>query len=170
MAKQATQLQPSGQATIYNYLLNEVLASQIDTSEDFWIVAPWVTNFRLDNPYHVCFQEIVETRQESLRLFDILHQIAANGTQVKITVGDDSRYHSPLKQLSQQSDRILVRQLTDLHTKAYVGRYGAIDGSLNLTNSGINHNLELFDYYHDERHICELRQKCVQYFERGKPL
>jgi hypothetical protein len=170
MAKQSTRLQPSGQATIYNYLLNEVLASQLHSSETFWIVSPWVTNFRLDNPYYVSFQEIVETKQEALHLFDILHQIAANGTQVKITVGKDSRYHSPLKQLSQQSDRILVRQLSHLHTKAYVGRYGAINGSLNLTNSGVHQNIELFAYYHDERHICELRQKCLQYFEQGVPL
>ena len=168
MAKQSTRLQPSGQATIYNFLLNEVLASQAGESSILWIVAPWIINFRLDNPYYVSFQEIVETRQEALHLFDIIHQIAANGNDVKIVAGMDTRYHSALKQLSQQSDRIFVRKLPDLHMKAYVGCYGAIDGSLNLTYSGINQNIELFTYYHDEHNICQLQQECERCFERGE--
>jgi hypothetical protein len=73
MAKQSTKL-PSGQATLYNFLLNEVLASQLGSSDTFLIVAPWVTNFPLNNPYYVSFQEVVETKQETLHLFDILHQ------------------------------------------------------------------------------------------------
>lgn len=168
MAKQSTQLQPSGQATIYNFLLNEVLSSQVGESSTFWIVSPWIKNFRLDNPYYVSFQEIVETRQEALYLFDIIHQIAANGNDVKIIAGKDTRYHSALKQLGQQSDRIFVRKLPDLHMKAYVGRYGAIDGSLNFTYSGINQNIELFTYYHDEHNICKLKKECEQCFERGE--
>lgn len=170
MAKQSTQLQASGQATIYNFLLNEVLASQLDDSSTFWIVAPWVTNFRLDKPYYVSFQQIVETKQEALHLFDILHQIAANGSNVNITVGTDSNYHSPLKQLSQQSDRIQVKVLPELHSKIYVGRYGAIDGSFNLTGRGLNQNIELFTYYHDERNLAQLGQMCCEYFNKGNSL
>jgi PLD-like domain len=168
MAKQSTRLQPSGQAMLYNFLLNEVLASQVGESGTFCIVSPWIINFRLDNPYYISFQEIVETRQEALHLFDILHQISANGNDVKIVAGMDSRHHSALKQLSQQSDRIFVRKLPELHMKAYVGRYGAIDGSLNLTYSGINQNIELFTYYYDEHNICKLKQECEQCFERGE--
>jgi PLD-like domain len=170
MAKQSTQLQPSGQATIYNFLLNEVLASQLDDTGTFWIVAPWVTNFRLDKPYYVSFQQIVETKQEALHLFDILHQIAANGSNVNITVGTDSSYHSPLRQLSQQSDRIQVKVLPELHSKIYVGRYGAIDGSFNLTGRGLNQNIELFTYYHDERNLAQLGQVCCEYFNKGNSI
>jgi len=169
MAKQSTKL-PSGQATLYNFLLNEVLASQLGSGDTFLIVAPWVTNFPLNNPYYVSFQEIVETKQETLHLFDILHQIATNGTDVKITVGTDSRYHSPLKQLSQQNIRIQTKVLPELHAKAYVGNYGAIDGSLNLTNNGVHKNIELFTYYHDELNRARLRQICLQHFEQGESL
>ncbi|NER19822.1 MAG: hypothetical protein F6J96_03500 [Symploca sp. SIO1C2] len=173
MAKQSTILQPSGQAVFYNFLLNEVLASQLGGNYQFWIVSPWVTNFRLDNPYYVSFQEVVETKQEALHLFDVLHQIAANGSDVCITVRPEQkeeRYHSWLKQLSKRNPRIQVRVLPELHTKAYVGRYGALDGSLNLTNGGVNRNIELYTYYHDKRNISQLRQICVQYFEQGEPL
>lgn len=173
MGKQSTKLQPSGQAMLYNFLLNELLASQLKGSYEFWIVSPWVTNFRLDTPYYVSFQEIVETKQEALHLFDILHQIAANGGNVRITVGSDdsdSRYHPPLRQFSRSCDRIEIRVLPELHTKAYVGRYGSLDGSLNLTGGGVNQNIELYTYYHDERNIAQLRQICIHHFEQGLPL
>ncbi len=175
MAKQSTKLQPSGQAMLYNFLLNELLASQLEANYEFWIVSPWVTNFRLDTPYYVSFQEIVETKQEALHLFDILHQIAANGGNVYITIvsdNSDSQYHPPLRQLSRSNDRIQIRRLTELHTKAYVGRYGAIEGSLNLTGGGVNKNIELYTYYHDERNIAQLRQFCKDHFnlKQGLPL
>jgi len=169
VAKRST-LQRSGQAMIYNFLLNEVLASQIGDHFEFWIVAPWVTNFRLANPYYVSFQEVVETKQDSLHLFDVLHQISANGGSVFITVGDDSDYHSALRQLAKRSDRIQVRVLSALHTKAYVGRYGALDGSLNLTDGGVNQNIELYNYCHDERSIAQLRQHCIQHFDQAVQL
>ncbi|MBD2665158.1 hypothetical protein B6N60_04603 [Richelia sinica FACHB-800] len=170
MAKQSTQLQRSGQAMFYNFLLNEILASQLEGSYEFWIVSPWVTNFRLEEPYYVSFGEIVETKQEALHLFDILHQMAANGGKVYITIGSDKEYHPLLRQLSNKSDRIQVRILSELHAKAYVGRYGAVDGSLNLTAGGVNQNIELYTYNHDERSIAQLRQVCIQHFEQGLPL
>jgi hypothetical protein len=164
MAKRST-IQASGQAMIYNFLLNEVLASQIQENYEFWVVAPWVTNFRLEQPFHVSFQEIIDTKQEYLSLFDILYQIAANGGHVYITVGDYPDYYSPIKALSQRNRLIQVRVLPGLHTKAYVGQYGGLDGSLNLTNGGVNQNVELFTYSYDERHIAELRKICVEHFE-----
>jgi len=170
VAKQSTQLQPSGQAMLYNFLLNEILASQLEGSYEFWIVSPWVTNFRLKEPYYVSFGEIVETKQEALHLFDILHQMAANGGKVYITVGSDKEYYPLLRQLSNKSDRIQVRTLLELHAKAYVGRYGAVDGSLNLTAGGVNQNIELYTYYYDERNIAQLRQVCTKHFEQGLSL
>jgi len=169
MAKRST-LQRSGQAMIYNFLVNELLASQLGDNYVFWVVSPWVTNFRLATPYHVSFEEIVATKQESLHLFDVLYQIAANGSKVHITIGDDSEYHPPLRRLAERSHRIQVRRLQGLHAKAYAGRYGALDGSLNLTGGGVNQNIELYTYYHDERNVAQVRQICTQHFERAEPL
>lgn len=169
MAKRST-LQPSGKAMLYNFMLNEVLASQTAPDYRLWVVAPWVTNFALPRPFHVSFAELVSTKQESLHLFDVLHQIAANGGRVLITVGDDRRYHAPLRALRERSARIEVRVLPKLHAKAYVGRYGALDGSLNLTDGGVNQNAELYAYACDERSIAELGQICAGHFERAEPL
>lgn len=174
MAKQSTLQRPSGQAMFYNFLLNEVLASQLGDGYEFWIVAPWVKDFSLKKPYHVSFQEIVETKQESLHLFDVLYQIAANGGNVYITVGSDKEYHPSLQQLCKRNKNIQVHVFRSaqnkLHTKAYAGRYGALDGSPNLTNSGVNQNIELFTYKYDKRSIAELCQICRQHFERAEQL
>lgn len=168
MAKRST-LQRSGQAMIYNFLLNEVLASQTTEDYTFWVVSPWVTNFRLPTPYHVSFAEVVTTRQEALHLFDVLQQIAANGGRVRLTVGPRADY-SALRRLAERSARIEVRVLKELHAKAYAGRYGALNGSLNLTGSGVNHHIELYDYRYDERGIAEIRQRCSELFERAEAL
>lgn len=170
MVISSTLSKKSGQAMLYNFLLNEVLASQLTGEYEFWIVAPWVTNFRLDEPYYVCFQEIVETKQESLYLFDILHQIAANGGRIKIVIGSDRKYYSALQQLCQQSDRISVRVLNSLHTKAYVGRYGGLQGSLNLTHGGVNQNSELYTYYYNDSKLAQLKKICQENFEKGELL
>jgi hypothetical protein len=162
--------QPSGRTGIYNFLLNEVLASQIGDGYELWIVSPWVTDFTLASPFHVSFQELVSSRHEVLHLFDVLHQIAANGGVVKMIVRPDERYLPPLRQLRDRTDRIQIRVLPGLHSKAYVGRFGAVDGSLNLTGGGVNQNAELYSYAHDERSIASLRLTCAKYFDQAEPL
>jgi len=169
MAKRST-LQRSGQAMIYNFMLNEVLASQFTEGYTFWVVAPWVTNFRLPTPYHVSFAEVVAIQEESLHLFDIFHQMAVNGGQVHITVRSNTEYLGALRRLAERDPSIQIHTLDDLHAKAYVGHYGALDGSFNLTYSGVNQNIELYDYRHDVRSIAELRQQCKQLFDRARAL
>lgn len=169
MAKRST-LQRSGQAMIFNFLINEVLASQVVPHYMFWVVAPWVTNFRLPTPYHVSFAEVIATRHESLHLFDVLYQMAMNGGHVHIVVGSDRHYHDPLRRLAERNERISVRMLDDLHAKAYIGYYGALDGSFNLTGSGVSQNIELYNYCYDDRGIAELRQKCQQLAAQSEAL
>lgn len=169
MAKRST-LQRSGQAMIYNFLLNEVLASQTTEDYAFWVVSPWITNFRLPTPYHVSFAEVVATRQETLHLFDVLHQMASHGGRVRLTVGPYPDYYPALRQLAERSAHIEVRVLKDLHAKAYAGQYGVLNGSLNLTGSGVNHNIELYDYRYDALGIAEIRQRCSELFDQAEAL
>ncbi|PDW02608.1 phospholipase D-like domain-containing protein [Candidatus Viridilinea mediisalina] len=162
--------QPSGKATLYNFLLNELLASQAVNGYELWILSPWVTNFRLQRTYHVTFSELVATRHEELHLFDVLRQIAANGGMVRLTIGDDNRYHAPLRLLNEQSLRIDIRVYAQLHGKAYAGHYGAIAGSPNLTHGGINQNAEIYRYVHDTHSIAQLRQQCIEHYQQGVAL
>jgi hypothetical protein len=169
MAQRSTR-QASGKAALYNFLLNELLGSQAVAGYELWLLSPWVTNFPLDRPYHVSFGELVSTRNEELHLFDVLRQIAANGGRVRLTVGDDARYHAPLRALREHSSRIDVRVYGRLHAKAYVGHFGAVAGSLNLTDGGVNQNAEIFRYVHDAHSVADLRRQCVEHYEHGVPL
>lgn len=169
MTRRST-LQLSGQAMLFNFWLNEVLATQVTDDYLLWIAAPWVTDFRLPAPYHVSFADVVATRSDTLSLFDVLAQLAANGGTVKMVVGDDAEHHPPLRQLALRYQRVDVRVLPKLHAKAYAGRYGALFGSLNLTASGVGHNAELYDYHFDERGIAEVSEHCRELFERGVAL
>jgi hypothetical protein len=169
MAQRSTR-QPSGKAMLYNFLLNELLASQAVADYEFLVLSPWVTNFALERPYHVTFGELVSTKQEELHLFDVLRQIAANGGLVHLTIGEDERYHAPLRILRERSSRIDVRVHRRLHAKAYVGHFGAVSGSLNLTDGGVNQNAEIYAYAHDAHSIAQLRQVCIEHFERAEPL
>ncbi len=166
MARRST-LQLSGQAMLYNFWLNEVLASQAIEEYTLWVASPWVNNFRLPVPYHVSLAEVVARRGDTLQIFDILAQIAVNGGKVRIVVGDDVEQHPPLRELAERHRRIQVRVLPRLHAKVYAGHYGALDGSLNLTGSGVGRNAELYTYYSDERGIAELTEHCRTLFERG---
>ncbi len=169
MARRST-LQLSGQAMLFNFWINEVLAAQTADDYTLWIAAPWVTNFRLPAPYHVSFAEVVASRSETLHIFDVLGQIAAVGGEVRIVVGDDVAHHPPLRQLSEFHRRVHVRVFPPLHAKAYAGRYGALTGSLNLTGSGVSHNAEIYDYYHNEQGIAQVTELCRDLFERGEAL
>ncbi|MCS6939887.1 MAG: phospholipase D-like domain-containing protein [Roseiflexaceae bacterium] len=169
MAQRSTRL-PSGKATLYNFLLNELLASQVVDGYEFWALSPWITNFALERPYYVTFGELVVTRHEELHLFDVIRQIAANGGRVRITVGDDARFHAPLRDLCEQRSRIDIRVYPRLHAKAYAGHFGAVSGSLNLTGSGVHQNAEIYSYFHDPHSIAQVRQRCIEHFEQGEPL
>lgn len=162
--------QPSGKAMLYNFLLNELLASQTIADYTFWVLSPWVTNFALERPYHITFSELVSTRHEELHLFDVLRQIAGNGGHVRITIGNDRRFDAPLRALREMSANIEIRVHTTLHAKGYVGHYAAVSGSFNFTDGGMHQNAEIYSYLHDEHSIANLRQRCAEHFEQGVPM
>jgi len=166
MTRRST-LQLSGQAMLFNFWINELLATQTTNDYMLWVAAPWVTNFRLPAPYHISFAEVVSFRGDELHIFDVLGQIAVNGGAMRIVIGDDVEYHPPLRQLADRYGQIQVRVFPSLHAKAYAGRYGALAGSLNLTERGVSRNAELYDYHYDERGIAEVTERCREFFERG---
>lgn len=166
MAKRST-LQKSGQAMIFNFWLNEMLAAQTSADYMIWIAAPWVTDFPMPQRYQGAFTDLVSPRTNELRLFDVIGQIAAVGGSVRIVVGGDASHHEPLRQLAEGYQRIEVRKLPMLHAKVYAGRYGAMTGSLNLTGSGTARNIEIYDYAHDERSIALAAEQCSIFFDQG---
>jgi hypothetical protein len=167
MASLTTQ-HAAGRAVLYNFLLNEVLASQIDSTYILYIVSPWIGNFALSDLYVSAFSELVECSEDRLHLFDVVRQIAANGQNVRLVTGPEERFLRPLLTLGDRTPRIAVRRHTALHAKLYAGARAAIRGSVNFTYSGFHHNVEAFDYYHDDQHVLETRQMCARFFDEAE--
>ncbi len=169
MAKLST-MHASGQAVLYNFLFNETLASQAVPDYKLWLVAPWITNFRLAMPFFASFQEIIGAEGEELYLFDVLIQIASNGGGLRLLVDANPPYLPPLRRLREHGSDIQVRTLTGLHSKLYAGAHGVIQGSLNMTHGGMNQNIEHYSYYSDRANVLSLRQQCVDIFRQGENL
>lgn len=158
----------AGRAVLYNFLLNEVLASQIANGETFYVVSPWISDFPLDDRYVGAFDEVVSGGDDRLRLFDVVRQIAANGTPVVLVTGDDERYIRPLVSLLDRTPGIALRRHGSLHAKVYAGVRAAIVGSVNLTQRGLHHNTEALTFYHDDHHILTYRQMCKSLFDAAE--
>lgn len=76
----------------------------------------------------------------------------------------------PVLNLAAAHTGITVRGLTDLHAKIYAGQHGALYGSLNLTESGIERNLEFGAYYSDTRNTARLQAEAQSLFESAEEL
>jgi hypothetical protein len=119
---------------------------------------------------------IVASAEPQPSLFDALTQIAVNGGQIRMLVRKETtrvrriRYVVPLRDLAARQPGILVRQHADIHAKIYVGQYGGLYGSPNLTESGVEHNLEFSRYVSDGRSIERLRTEAQDLFAAGREL
>lgn len=162
-------------ALVSNFLLAELLTSRSSSAHTLWLISPWMTDFVLNLPIGGDLSALVDTAEPQPRLFEVLHQIARNGGQIAITVRAEwqppriERFIAPLKRLAAEQN-ISVRQHYDLHAKIYAGQCGALYGSLNLTESGVEHNVEFGMYASDTRTIARLRAEARFLFESAEEL
>lgn len=162
-------------ALLSNFLLSELLVSRTRENYRLWLISPWVTNFSLVIPEYGDVSALVDTAEPRPRLFDVLRQIAINGGDIAILVRTErrpdrvGRFIAPLQALASDS-HIAIRQSADIHAKIYAGHCGVLYGSLNLTRSGIERNLELGAYASDARTVSRLRAEARSLFDAGVAL
>ena len=162
-------------ALVSNFLTAELLASRAGDDYELWLISPWVTNFALSVPSGGDLSVLVDTAEPRPHLLEVLRQIAANSGRVGVVVRPEyqaarvERFIRPLQALAAEPN-ITVRHCPDLHAKIYVGQYGALYGSLNLTESGIERNIEFGAYASDARTIARLRAEAQSLFEDAEEL
>jgi hypothetical protein len=158
-----------------NFLLSELIVSRSREDYQLWLISPWITDFSLAVPEGGAVSALVETAGARPSMLDTIRQIALNGGNVAMLVRAEyepervSRFIKPLQALASHAS-IVVRQSTDLHAKIYAGACGAIYGSLNLTRSGVERNLEFSRYASDTRTVARLRSEAEDLFETGEEL
>ncbi|MBU1746436.1 MAG: hypothetical protein KKA73_01985 [Chloroflexi bacterium] len=163
-------------ALVSNFLVAELLASRAGDDYLLWLVSPWVTNFALSVPPGGGLSVLVDSAEPQPRLFEVLQQIAVNGGRVLLVVRTErersrvEQFITPLRTLAAADPNIVIRHRRDLHAKIYAGQYGALHGSLNLTASGVEHNIEFGTYASDVRTIARLRAEARSLFDTAEEL
>jgi hypothetical protein len=134
-----------------------------------------MTNFALSVPDGGDLSVLVDTAEPQPHLFEVLRQIALNGGRVGIVVRTEyeparvARFIKPLQTLAAEPN-IAIRHLRDLHAKIYAGQCGALHGSLNLTESGVERNVEFGMYASDTRTVARLRTEAQSLFDAAGEL
>lgn len=171
-----SQSMPLRTALISNFLIAELLASQSSENGRLWLISPWITNFALNLPLGGSLSALIDSTEPNPTLFEVLQQIARNGTQTGIVIRKEyeqarvKRFITPLQNLKAHEANITLHHLPRLHTKIYVGQRGALHGSLNLTESGVERNLEFNRYVSDRRTVARLRAEAQKLFTSGEEL
>jgi hypothetical protein len=169
------QNKPLRAALVTNFLIAELLASQTTRDYQLLLVAPWITNFTLTLPVGGDLSALVDSAEAQPYLFDVIRQIADNEVEVGIVVRPETEpsraalFIEPLRVLTAVPN-ITIRQQSDLHAKLYIGRQGALHGSLNLTTSGVAGNIEFGAYASDLRTIARLREEARHIFANAEEL
>jgi phosphatidylserine/phosphatidylglycerophosphate/cardiolipin synthase-like enzyme len=147
-------------------VLTMVFAQElIAPSKEVFVVAPWISNIVIFDSQVGQYATLnPEWAKREIRLVEVLAAIAANGTSIHIhTRPDDHNKQFERRIREAFGDSGLLDQLrwTDrnakLHTKGVLTDRVLVDGSMNLTESGVALNEELVTVSFDPLHIAEAR-------------
>lgn len=134
-------------------------------SKEVFIVAPWISNIVIFDSQVGQYATLnPEWAKREIRLAEVLTAIAANGTTLHIHTRPDD-HNKVFKRRVQESlgDTGLIDQLhwTDrnalLHTKGIWTDRVLLDGSMNLTESGVAINEEVVTVSFDPKQIAAAR-------------
>jgi hypothetical protein len=171
ISSQNTELRTS---LISNFLISELLASHAEVlAIPLYLISPWITNFTLSLPTGSDLSAIIDSAEQIPRLFDVIGQITENGREVHVAILPEyepariATFVAPLLELAKLHPRLILRQVSQLHAKIYVGRFGGLYGSHNLTESGTSRNIEFSSFASDKRTVSRLQSEARKIFESG---
>lgn len=161
---------------VTNFLVAEVLSSQTIPNYTLWLISPWITNFSLSLPSSGDLTSLIESAEQTPRLFEVIQQIIHNTGQVYVVVQREKdlsraeQFIHPLMRLRFGLSGLHLRQHHDLHAKIYAGQCAVLSGSLNLTETGVNRNIEFPMYASDERNQAKLRSMARSIYEKSQDI
>jgi hypothetical protein len=144
---------------LQDFVINELLTP----SPCIWLVSPWLRNVTLlDNRAGAYAGLLPEAPRRHIQLTDFLREMFVRGTSictVTRSVPADGGMQAQIRDIAADcgaTERLLLIELDDVHTKGFVGASMAIVGSMNFTYGGTVLNDELVTLTTDEVELAHL--------------
>jgi hypothetical protein len=152
-------------------LLQAIFAGELlAPSRCLWIISPWISNVPVVDNEAQTFQPPDTTwGRGTIRLADVLRELARRGTQLVIATRPDAQNELFLEELQRLlRDAACLQQLTShrvaqLHEKGIAGDEFYLGGSMNLTWNGIEVLEESLHYTTEDEAVATVR---LQYRQR----
>jgi phosphatidylserine/phosphatidylglycerophosphate/cardiolipin synthase-like enzyme len=158
--KSSTALQGAIQEVLVFAFCQELLAP----SSKLFLVAPWISNIVVfDNRLGQFSALNPDWAKRDVRLTDVLLVAAANGTRIHVLTRPDVHNQQMERRLKGAMSDAGLGQLLEwkviplLHSKGLLGDRFYLDGSMNLTESGVHLNDETIAVSYDESVIAQAR-------------
>lgn len=160
----------SGQSLALNDLVQSVFAAELlAPSQPLWIASPWISNVELiDNGGRQFAGLISSWPPRPMRLIEVLVGLVQRGGQVVIVTRDVDINQPFLQELraANGTDAGLRVVLTDvIHEKGITGDTFTLDGSMNLTYTGLRIKEEYVVFSTDSEVVAKRR---LEFWTRWK--
>ena len=145
-----------------DFLQSLFVAEVIRPSSRLWLSSPWMSDIELiDNTARQFSSLCPDWPATRIRLTAILSTLLDRGSEIVLIVNDSPHNDELLTRLAPLAQRHPGRLHTirhpDIHEKGILGDRYTLNGSMNLTYSGVKINEELLIYRTDPATVAERR-------------
>lgn len=130
----------------FKEVFSTLLLGNFLTKDEIWLVSPWITDFELiDNTANQWNSLVPNFEARYICFSEVLITLARSGISINIVTRKDpinDPFLSNLRYQLTDQDPLYICFKQELHTKGILCKEGFIEGSLNLTYSGVEANDE----------------------------
>lgn len=139
-------------------------------SRPLWVVSPWISDVALiENSARQFTALCPGWPATQVRLFRIIEALLDRGGEVNVVVNNDQHNDVFLQRLDglaeEYSEAARWRRTPFLHTKGIVSEHFCLEGSMNLTHSGVYRNEEHLIYRTDPQVVQERRLELQRFWD-----
>ncbi|WP_297428997.1 phospholipase D-like domain-containing protein DpdK [uncultured Acinetobacter sp.] len=143
----------------FKEVFTTLLLGTLFNKDELWIVSPWVTDFELiDNTANQWNALVPQFEPRYIRFSEVLIMLVQAGVALKMVIRRDpinSPFLAALYYQLGKHEGLSICCVDKLHTKGVISKDGLIEGSLNLTYSGVESNDEVVTLNTDPKNISE---------------
>ena len=138
------------------------LAELLFPSSRVWISSPWITDFDLIDNSSRQFSALVPGWPAApIRFSEVVRELLERGAEIVIITSHDQKNNDFLSRVEEMRQarpgQVHIFKENAVHEKRILTDHFALDGSMNLTFQGVNHNQEYLAYRWQAESVGEKR-------------